>query len=68
VRKSSLTAVTETGTPADVIWARQAMDALLALKEAGAGSNPIDPCTAPKFVAASDLRVIESFTRLCGTR
>ena len=25
-------------------------------------------CTAPKFVAASDLRVIESFTRLCGTR
>jgi transposase len=29
-----LTAVTETGTDADVIWARQAIDALLALKKA----------------------------------
>jgi len=38
-----LTAVTETGTRADVIWARQAMDALLARSEAGAESNPISP-------------------------
>jgi transposase len=31
-----LVAVTETGTDADVTWARQAIDALLALKAAGA--------------------------------
>ena len=43
-----LAAVTETGAPADVIWARQATDALLALKGAAddsraAGKNAIDP-------------------------
>jgi transposase len=43
-----LTAVTETGTEDDVIWARQAIDALLALKEAAdaardAGRGTIDP-------------------------
>ncbi|MGE5288143.1 MAG: IS66 family transposase, partial [Micromonosporaceae bacterium] len=42
-----LTAVTETGTPEDVIWARQAVDALLALKNAAeqaraAGQDTID--------------------------
>jgi transposase len=42
-----LTAVTETGTPDDVIWARQAIDALLDLKEAAdaaraAGNDTID--------------------------
>ena len=31
-----LIAVTETGTADDVIWARQAIDALLTLKEAAA--------------------------------
>jgi hypothetical protein len=31
---SELTAVTETGADGDVIWARQAIDALLALKKA----------------------------------
>ena len=45
-----LTAVTETGTADDVIWARQAIDALLALKEAAdearaAGSAVISPET-----------------------
>ena len=43
-----LIAVTETGTEDDVIWARQAIDALLALKEAAdaareAGRGAIDP-------------------------
>jgi transposase len=43
-----LTAVTETGTEDDVIWAQQAIDALLALKEAAgtaraAGHDAIDP-------------------------
>jgi transposase len=43
-----LTAVTETGTADDVIWAQQAIDALLALKEAAdaardAGRGTIDP-------------------------
>jgi hypothetical protein len=42
-----LTAVTETGTADDVIWARQAIDALLELKKAAdaardAGHNAID--------------------------
>ena len=42
-----LTAVTETGTPDDVIWARQAIDALLELKETAdaaraAGQDAID--------------------------
>ena len=42
-----LTAVTETGTDLDVTWARQAIDALLALKEAAraardAGQDAID--------------------------
>jgi transposase len=45
-----LTAVTETGTAHDVIWAGQAIDALLALKEAAdearaAGSAAISPET-----------------------
>jgi transposase len=45
-----LTAVTETGTGADVIWARQAIDALLALKKAAdaaraAGHAAIAPQT-----------------------
>ena len=36
-----LTAVTETGAPRDVIWARQAIGALLALKKAaGAATRP----------------------------
>jgi transposase len=34
-----LTAVTETGTADDVIWARQAIDALLALKDAADGAG-----------------------------
>ena len=34
-----LNAVTETGTDADVTWARQAIDALLALKNAAAGAR-----------------------------
>jgi transposase len=43
-----LTAVTETGTEGDVIWAQQAIDALLELKEAAdaardAGRGAIDP-------------------------
>jgi transposase len=43
-----LIAVTETGTADDVLWAQQAIDALLALKEAAgtardAGSGTIDP-------------------------
>jgi transposase len=43
-----LTAVTETGTADDVIWARQAIDALLELKQAAdaaraAGHDGIDP-------------------------
>jgi hypothetical protein len=43
-----LTAVTETGTEGDVIWARQPIDALLALKQAAdaartAGHSAIDP-------------------------
>lgn len=43
-----LTAVTETGTADDVIWAQQAVDALLALKEAAdaaraAGHDAMDP-------------------------
>jgi transposase len=43
-----LTAVTETGTAGDVIWARQAIDALLELKRAAdaaraAGHGAIDP-------------------------
>jgi transposase len=43
-----LTAVTETGTAGDVIWARQAIDALLELKNAAddarvAGHGAIDP-------------------------
>ena len=43
-----LAAVTETGGEDDVIWARQAIDALLALKEAAdaacqAGRGAIDP-------------------------
>jgi len=42
-----LAAVTETGTPGDVIWAKQAIDALLALKKAaedarGAGHGTIE--------------------------
>src|SRR5260370_38767398 len=47
-----LTAVTETGTPADVIWARQPLDALLARSRAGAQSPPIDP--APPGLHARD--------------
>jgi hypothetical protein len=48
-----LTAVTETGTEDDVIWAQQAIDALLALKEAAdaareAGRDAIDPEIADK--------------------
>ena len=36
--------VTETGTEDDVIWAQQAIDALLAVKEAAdAGRDAIDP-------------------------
>ncbi|HEY1000512.1 MAG TPA: IS66 family transposase [Streptosporangiaceae bacterium] len=43
-----LIAVTETGTPDDVVWARQAIDALLELKQAAdaaraAGQDAIDP-------------------------
>ena len=34
-----LTAVTETGTDADVTWARQAIDALLALKKAAGAAR-----------------------------
>ena len=34
-----LTAVTETGTDCDVTWARQAIDALLALKKAADGAR-----------------------------
>lgn len=45
-----LIAVTGTGTPGDVIWARQAIDALLALKDAAdaaraAGQHPIGTAT-----------------------
>ena len=48
-----VTAVTETGTEDDVIWAQQAIDALLALKEAAdtardAGRDAIDPEIADK--------------------
>jgi hypothetical protein len=44
-----LTAVTETGTEGDVIWAQQAIDALLALKEAAdAARDAIDPEFAGK--------------------
>ena len=50
-----LTAVTETGTADDVIWAQQAIDALLDLKQAAdaaraAGHDAIDPAVLARHV------------------
>jgi hypothetical protein len=51
-----LAAVTETGTGADVTWARQATDALLALKDAAGGAraaekSAIDPVILARHAA-----------------
>jgi transposase len=67
-----LTAVTETGTGDDVIWAQQAIDALLALKEAAdaareAGCSAIDPETMDKqsrwYREAADAGIILNAAR-----
>jgi transposase len=67
-----LTAVTETGTPDDVIWAQQAIDALLALKEAAgaaraAGHDAIGPEVLEKdsrwFRDAADADIVLNAAR-----
>jgi len=67
-----LAAVTETGTPGDVIWARQAIDALLDLKQAAgtardAGKDTIGPETLDKharwFRDAADTGIILNAAR-----
>ena len=67
-----LIAVTETGTEDDVIWARQAIDALLALKEAAdaareAGRGAIDPEILDKqsrwFREAADAGIVLNAAR-----
>jgi transposase len=67
-----LTAVTETGTAEDVIWAQQAIDALLALKEAAgaaraAGHDVIGPGVLDKnsrwFRDAADAGIVISAAR-----
>jgi hypothetical protein len=67
-----LTAVTETGAADDVIWARQAIDALLALKEAAdaaraAGQDAIDPASLDKhdrwFRDAADAGIVLNAVR-----
>ena len=69
-----LTAVTETGTAGDVIWARQATDALLALKQAAgaaraAGHEAIDADVLDKhdrwFRDAADAGIVLNAAR-CG--
>ena len=67
-----LIAVTETGTEEDVIWAQQAIDALLALKEAAdaareAGRGAIDPEILDKqsqwFREAADAGIVLNAAR-----
>ena len=67
-----LIAVTETGTEDDVIWAQQAIDALLELKEAGnaareAGRGAIDPEILEKqsrwFREAADAGIVLNAAR-----
>jgi transposase len=67
-----LIAVTETGTDGDVIWAQQAIDALLALKEAAdaareAGRGTIDPEILDKqcrwFREAADAGIVLNAAR-----
>lgn len=67
-----LIAVTETGTEDDVIWAQQAIDALLALKEAAdatrdAGHHAIDPEILDKqcrwFREAADAGIVLNAAR-----
>jgi len=67
-----LTAVTETGTADDVIWARQAIDALLELKQAAgaaraAGHDAIDPEVLEKhgrwFRDAADAGIVLNAAR-----
>ena len=67
-----LIAVTETGTEDDVIWAQQAIDALLALKDAadairGAGHHAIDPEILDKqcrwFREAADAGIVLNAAR-----
>jgi transposase len=67
-----LVAVTETGTADDVIWAQQAIDALLALKEAAgaaraAGCGAIDPGVLDKqarwFREAADAGILLNAAR-----
>jgi transposase len=67
-----LIAVTETGTAEDVIWAQQAIDALLALKETAgtareAGSRAIDPEILEKqsrwFREAADTGIVLNAAR-----
>jgi Transposase IS66 family len=67
-----LIAVTETGTEDDVIWAQQAIDALLELKEAagaarGAGRGTIDPEILDKqsrwFREAADAGIVLNAAR-----
>ncbi len=67
-----LTAVTETGTADDVIWAQQAIDALLELKEAAetarqAGRGALDPQMLEKqcrwFREAADAGIVLNATR-----
>ena len=63
-----LIAVTETGTDDDVIWAQQAIDALLALKEAAdAGHHATDPEILDKqcrwFREAADAGIVLNAAR-----
>jgi len=67
-----LTAVTESGTAGDMIWARQAIDALLELKQAAgvaraAGHEAIDAEVLDKygrwFRDAADTRIVLNAAR-----